>query len=88
MPDSDDKPGEQPADASPSEATKRKRNKQLLDASSIGLMFPIAIGLGYLWGWWMDTKLFHTWPWLTIIFTAFGMIAAFINLFRISAGTE
>lgn len=60
----------------------RRQYQQLLDASSIGLMFPIAMGLGYLWGWGMD-KLFHTKPWLTIIFTAFGVIAAFINLFRV-----
>jgi F0F1-type ATP synthase assembly protein I len=61
---------------------KRRQFQQLLDASSIGWMFPIAIGLGYLWGWGMD-KLFGTTPWLTWIFTAFGVIAAFINLFRI-----
>ena len=45
-------------------------------------MFPIALGLGFVWGWGMD-KLFGTWPWLTIVFTVFGAIAAFINLFRI-----
>jgi len=61
---------------------QRRDAKQLLDASSIGWMFPIAIGLGFLWGWGMD-KLFHTSPWLTIIFSAFGVIAAFVNLFRI-----
>ncbi len=61
---------------------KRRQMQQLLDASSIGWMFPIAMGLGYLWGWGMD-KLFGTRPWLTWIFTAFGVIAAFINLFRI-----
>jgi len=61
---------------------QRRDARQLLDASSIGWMFPIAMGLGFLWGWGMD-KLFHTWPWLTIIFTVFGIIAAFINLFRI-----
>jgi ATP synthase protein I len=61
---------------------KRRDMQQLLDASSIGWMFPIAIGLGFVWGWGMD-KLFGTKPWLTAIFTAFGVIAAFINLFRI-----
>lgn len=55
----------------------------MFEASAIGLMFPIAIGLGALWGWGMDT-LFGTWPWLTGIFTGFGIIAAFINLFRMS----
>jgi len=57
--------------------------KGLLEASSIGWMFPIAISLGYLWGWGMD-KLFGTYPWLTGIFTLFGVIAAFVNLFRMA----
>ena len=61
---------------------KRSEARQLLEASSLAWMFPIALGLGALWGWGMD-KLFGTWPWLTIIFTIFGAIAAFINLFRI-----
>jgi F0F1-type ATP synthase assembly protein I len=63
---------------------KRKEARQLLEASSIGLMFPLAMGLGFAWGYGMD-KLFGTWPWLTAIFTAFGIIAAFLNLFRMSA---
>jgi ATP synthase protein I len=62
--------------------SERRERQQLLDASSIGWMFPIAIGIGFVWGWGMD-KLFGTWPWLSIIFTAFGVVAAFINLFRI-----
>ncbi|MEA2339031.1 MAG: synthase protein [Thermoanaerobaculia bacterium] len=66
---------------------KLRQNNTLLEASSIGLMFPIAMGLGYAWGWGMD-KLFHTSPWLTWIFTAFGVIAAFINLFRIGLRKE
>lgn len=61
---------------------KQKQNKQLLEASSLGLMFPLAMGLGFAWGYGMD-KLFGTRPWLTAIFTGFGVIAAFINLFRI-----
>jgi ATP synthase protein I len=61
---------------------KRRQYDQLLEASSLGLMFPIAMGLGYLAGWGLD-KLFHSKPWLTIIFTVFGVIAAFMNLFRV-----
>ena len=62
---------------------KQRRNaKQLLEASSLGFMFPIAIGLGFAWGYWMD-KMFGTRPWLTVIFTIFGLVAAFVNLFRI-----
>ena len=60
----------------------RREYRQMFEASALAWMFPIAIGLGALWGWGMD-KLFGTWPWLTIIFTIFGAVAAFINLFRI-----
>lgn len=65
---------------------KGEQNRQLLEASSLGLMFPIAIGLGYGAGYGLD-HLFHTKPWLTYIFTAFGVIAAFINLFRTGMGS-
>lgn len=64
---------------------ERREARQLFQASAIGWMFPIAIGLGALWGWGMD-KLFGTWPWLTAIFAGLGIIAAFVNLFRIAGG--
>lgn len=60
---------------------KKKQYQALVEASALGFMFPIAIGIGFGWGWWMD-KLFGTWPWLSVVFTAFGVIAAFMNLFR------
>jgi F0F1-type ATP synthase assembly protein I len=61
---------------------QRREYRQMFEASALAWMFPIAIGLGALWGWGMD-KWFGTWPWLTAIFTGFGFVAAFINLFRI-----
>jgi F0F1-type ATP synthase assembly protein I len=82
MPDDNDS-----NDGGKSDDKKLRQNETLLEASSIGLMFPIAMGLGYAWGWGMD-KLFHTSPWLTWIFTGFGIIAAFINLFRIGLRKE
>ena len=54
------------------------------DASIIGIQFPVAIALGFFFGRWLDTQL-TTWPWLTAIFTLFGITAGFINLFRITA---
>jgi ATP synthase protein I len=66
---------------------KRSQNQQLLEASSLGLMFPIAIGIGFGMGYGMD-KLFHTRWWMTVIFTVFGLIAAFINLFRTGMGND
>lgn len=62
---------------------ERKEYRNLFEASAIGWMFPLAMLLGFGWGYGMD-KLFGTWPWLTAIFTGFGIIAAFVNLFRMA----
>lgn len=66
---------------------KRNEYRKMLEASSIGWMFPIAMALGFGWGYGMD-KLFGTWPWLTAIFSGFGIIAAFVQLFRIAGGKD
>ncbi|MEO8382880.1 MAG: AtpZ/AtpI family protein [Acidobacteriota bacterium] len=64
------------------EDKKKEEARNLLEASSIAWMFPIAIGLGFGWGYLMD-RYFGTSPWLTAIFTVCGVVAAFVNLFRI-----
>jgi ATP synthase protein I len=55
-----------------------------LNASIIGIQFPVAIAIGYFFGRFLDTHL-ATWPWMTILFSLFGIIAGFVNLFRITA---
>ena len=69
------------------EPEKPREYRSMLEASSLGWMFPIAIALGFGAGYGLD-MLFHSWPWLTIIFSVFGMIAAFINLFRIGLAKD
>ena len=54
------------------------------DLSIIGIQFPVAIAIGFFWGRWLDRNL-GTWPYLTAVFSLFGIIAGFINLFRITA---
>jgi F0F1-type ATP synthase assembly protein I len=44
----------------------------------------VAIAIGFFWGRWLDRTL-GTWPYLTAIFSLFGIIAGFLNLFRITA---
>jgi len=61
-----------------------RRASNWLNASIIGIQFPVAIAIGYFWGKWMD-DMFGTTPWLTAIFSFFGIAAGFVNLFRISA---
>lgn len=55
-----------------------------LNVSVIGIQFPVAIAIGYFFGRFLDRHL-ATWPWLTILFSVFGIAAGFVNLFRITA---
>lgn len=66
---------------------KRAKYQGYYEAATLGLTFPIAIGVGYLLGHWLD-GVFGIKPWLTIIFTAFGIAAAFVNLFRAGAASD
>jgi ATP synthase protein I len=64
-----------------------RRARLWLDVSVVGIQFPVAIGIGFLAGRWLDAQL-NTKPWLTIIFALFGIAAGFVNLFRITAQAE
>lgn len=55
-----------------------------LNVSIIGIQFPVAMLIGFFWGKWMD-GIFGTWPWLTMVFSLCGIIAGFVNLFRMTA---
>jgi len=55
-----------------------------LDLTVVGIQFPVAMGIGYLWGRTMD-RWFGTQPWLTLVFFLFGTVAGFLNLFRMTA---
>lgn len=66
---------------------KRSQVQAVYEALTLGVMFPVAIGIGYLLGHWLD-GLFGLRPWLTIVFTALGVAAAFVNLFRAGSKSE
>jgi ATP synthase protein I len=57
-----------------------------LNASIVGIQFPVAMAIGYFWGTWMDGW-FGTEPWLTVVFSLLGVVAGFVNLFRITLQT-
>lgn len=57
--------------------------RQLLQASSIGLNLVLSTFIGLAIGYGLDS-LFHTSPWLTIIFLLIGIIAGFRELLRIA----
>jgi F0F1-type ATP synthase assembly protein I len=74
-------------DGSSDDDKKQRQATQLLEAYSIAWMFPASIGAGFVIGWGLD-KVFHTRPWLMWIFTGVGVLAAFVNLFRIGMRSD
>jgi F0F1-type ATP synthase assembly protein I len=65
---------------------KRENADAIYQAISLGFLFPVAIGVGFFVGRWLDVVC-HTRPWLTIILTGCGIAAGFVNLFRAGRGT-
>lgn len=51
--------------------------------STVGLMFPTSIAVGFFMGYLLD-KLFKTSPYLLIIFTLYGIAAGFVNLYKVT----
>jgi F0F1-type ATP synthase assembly protein I len=54
----------------------------LAEGWSLAILFPAAIGAGFLIGLGAD-KLFGIGPWGKVAGTALGIIAAFVQLFRV-----
>jgi len=52
-----------------------------LNQSSLGLTFAFSVLIGFAIGFGLD-RLFHTRPWLMLVFTALGLAAGFVNLVR------
>lgn len=51
-----------------------------VEYSSVGLMFPASILVGFAIGHFLDRWL-KTDPWLTLVFILYGIMAGFVNLF-------
>ena len=45
------------------------------------LSFVVAIGIGWWFGRWLDRWL-GTAPWLMVVFSAFGLVAGVLNVYR------
>ena len=63
--------------------TEKPVFKQLMQASSVGINLVLSTFVGLAMGYGLDS-LFHTSPWLTIIFLILGIIAGFRELFRMA----
>ena len=56
--------------------------RQFGTLGSVGLHLVLGTFVGLAIGYFLD-RYFHTKPWLTLIFLAFGVAAGFTNLFRV-----
>ena len=54
--------------------------KELAYFSSIGLSVVLSIFIGLGAGVYLDRHVFHTTPWLTLIFLGLGIVAGFRNI--------
>ena len=63
--------------------TEKPFFKQLMQASSVGINLVLSTFVGLAMGYGLDS-LFHTSPWLTIIFLILGIVAGFRELLRIA----
>jgi len=71
----------------PNDLPGKESRKNWIDYSSIGLMFPASILVGFAIGHLLD-KWLQTDPWLTIIFIFYGILAGFFNLFSLTRRNE
>lgn len=55
--------------------------RQLAAIGSVGMVFPVAIAIGFLGGRWLDARL-GTDPWLSLAGFALGVVAALRNLLQ------
>jgi ATP synthase protein I len=70
---------------------KKGRQRLYLDLvyfSSLGLQIALSIFIGLGFGVYLDREIFHTTPWLTLIFLGLGIVAGFRNLWQAIKKTE
>jgi ATP synthase protein I len=66
---------------------EKEGGKKWIDYSSVGLMFPASIMVGFAIGYFLD-KWLKTEPYLTLIFIIYGILAGFFNLFYVTRRHE
>jgi ATP synthase protein I len=58
----------------------RRSIKELAYFSSLGLSVALSIFIGLAIGVYLDRQVFHTTPWLTLIFLGLGIAAGYRNI--------
>lgn len=65
---------------------RREMIRLLADFSTIGMTMAFSIFIGVGFGYYLDQRVFdgRTYPVLTLVFLAFGVAAAFYNLYKLA----
>jgi len=71
----------------PQQDDARSWARQISAVGHVGAMFPVAIGLGFMGGYWLDGRL-DTAPWLSLLGFGLGVVAAIRNLLRSLSALE
>ncbi|MFC1816424.1 AtpZ/AtpI family protein [Thermodesulfobacteriota bacterium] len=58
----------------------RRYIRELAYYSSLGFQIALSIFIGLAAGIYLDRKVFHTTPWLTLVFLGLGIAAGFRNI--------
>lgn len=66
---------------------RKPSRRDIAEAWSLGLLFPVSIASGFGLGYWLD-GLLGTRPWLGAIGTGLGVVAAFLNLIRMGIRSD
>ena len=66
---------------------EKEPGKNWIAYSTVGLMFPASILVGFIIGYFLD-KWLKTDPYLTIVFIIYGILAGFFNLFQVTRSHE
>lgn len=69
-------------DLNPEEDAAGSR-RRWADYSSVGLMFPVSIAVGFAMGYGLDRWL-NTEPIFMIVLSLYGVAAGFVNLFKVT----
>lgn len=65
------------------EENEADSKRRWVDYSSVGLMFPVSIAVGFAMGYgldqWLDTE-----PIFMVVLSLYGVAAGFVNLFKVT----
>jgi len=62
--------------------------KSLLNYSTLGLEMGLCVAIGLAIGYYLDRKVFHTYPYLSIVFMFVGIAAAMRSIYKTAKKME